>query len=75
MDLTTLSDTDLHDLSAQIAAEWDRRRASAVTDQALTEVITGLQDAGKLPAPAAGTDTDTAQPWADPGTDHSPTTV
>ena len=71
MDLTTLTDAGLHDLSARIAAEWERRRASAVTDQAVTEVITGLQDSGKLPAPAAGTDAETAQPWADPGTDHS----
>ena len=71
MDLTTLTDADLHDLSARIAAEWERRRASAVTDQAVTEVITGLQDAGKLTPPAAGTDTETAKPWVDPGTDHS----
>ena len=71
MDLTTLTDADLHDLSARIAAEWERRRASAVTDQAVTEVITGLQDAGKLTPPAAGTDTGTAKPWVDPGTDHS----
>ena len=26
MNLTTLTDAGLHDLSAQIAAEWDRRR-------------------------------------------------
>lgn len=71
MDLTTLTDADLHDLSAHIAAEWERRRASAVTDQTVAEVITGLQDSGKLTPPAAGTDTETAQPWADPGTDHS----
>ena len=71
MDLTTLTDADLHDLSARIAAEWERRRASAVTDQAVTEVITGLQDAGKLTPPAAGTDTETAKPWVDPGADHS----
>ena len=71
MDLTTFTDAELHDLSARIAAEWERRRASAVTDQTLTEVITGLQDAGKLPAPASGTDAETAPPWADPGTDHS----
>ena len=71
IDLTTLTDAGLHDLSARIAAEWDRRRATAVTDQAVTEVITGLQDSGKLPAPASGTDTETAEPWADPGTAHS----
>ena len=52
MDLSILTDADLHDLSARIAAEWERRRASAVTDATVTEVITGLQDAGKLtPAP------------------------
>lgn len=71
MDLTTLSDTGLHDLSAQIAAEWDRRRAATVTDQAVTKVITDLQDAGKITPPPAGEDVDTAKPWADPGTDHS----
>lgn len=71
MNLSTLSDTELHDLSAQIASEWERRRASAVTDATVAEVVTGLQDAGKLPSPASGTDAETAQPWADPGTDHS----
>lgn len=71
MDLTELTDSDLHGLSARIAAEWERRRASAVTDQAVTEVITGLQDSGKITPPPAGEDVDTAVPWADPGTDHS----
>ena len=71
MDLTTLTDAGLHDLSAQIAAEWERRRAATVTDQAVTEVITGLQDSGKLGTPPAGEDVDTAKPWQDPGTDHS----
>ena len=71
MNLNTLTDNALHDLSARIAAEWERRRASQQTDQAVTEVITGLQDAGKITPPPAGTDTDTAQPWQDPGTDHT----
>ena len=71
MDLTTLTDAGLHDLSARIAAEWERRRASAVTDATVTEVITGLQDSGKITPPPVGTDTETAQPWQDPGTDHA----
>lgn len=71
MDLTTFTDAGLHDLSAQIAAEWERRRASQQTEQAVTEVITGLQDTGKLTPPPAGEDTDTAQPWVNPGTDHA----
>ena len=71
IDLEALADSELHDLSARIAAEWERRRASAVTDQTLAEVITGLQDSGKLTPPPAGEDVDTAVPWADPGTDHS----
>lgn len=71
MDLTALTDAELHDLSARIAAEWERRRASTVTEQAVTEVITGLQDAGKITPPPAGVDVNTAQPWVDPGTDHS----
>lgn len=71
MDLTTFTDSDLHDLSARIAAEWDRRRAATVTDATVAEVITGLQDAGKLTPPPAGEDVDTAKPWQDPGTDHS----
>lgn len=71
MDLTTYTDAELHDLSAHIAAEWERRRASAVTDATVAEVVTGLQDSGKLPAPASGTDVETAAPWTDPGTDHS----
>ena len=71
MDLTTFTDAGLHDLSARISAEWERRRASAVTDQAVTKVITDLQDAGKISPPPAGEDVDTAVPWQDPGTDHS----
>lgn len=71
MDLNTFTDADLHDLSARIASEWERRRASTVAEQAVTKVITGLQDSGKIDPPPAGTDTETAQPWADPGTDHS----
>lgn len=71
MDLTTFTDAELHDLSAQIASEWERRRAATVTDATVAEVITGLQDAGKLDGPAAGTSTESAEPWADPGTDHS----
>ena len=71
MNLTTFTDAELHDLSAQISAEWDRRRAAPVADQAVAEVVTGLQDSGKLPAPAAGTDAETDLPWVDPGTDHS----
>jgi hypothetical protein len=71
MDLTTLTDADLHDLSARIAAEWERRRATTVTEQAVTKVITDLQDSGKITPPPAGEDVDTAVQWADPGTDHS----
>lgn len=71
MDLTTFTDAELHDLSARIGAEWERRRASAVTDATVAEVITGLQDSGKLSAPAAGADSETDLPWVDPGTDHS----
>ena len=71
MDLTTYTDSELHDLSARIAAEWDRRRATTVTEQAVTKVITDLQDSGKITPPPAGEDVDTAVPWADPGTDHS----
>lgn len=71
MELTTLTDAELQDLGNQIGDEWERRRASAVTDATVTEVITGLQDAGKLPAPIAGEDVDTAMQWVDPGTDHS----
>lgn len=71
MNLTTFTDAGLHDLSAQIAQEWERRRASQQTEQAVTKVITGLQDSGKIDPPPAGEDVDTAQPWVDPGTDHS----
>lgn len=71
MNLKTLTGAELHQLQADILTEWERRRASTVTDQAVTEVITGLQDAGKLSPPPAGEDVETAQPWADPGTDHS----
>jgi hypothetical protein len=67
MDLTTYSDTDLHDLSAGVAAEWDRRRA----EPHIAEVIVDLRERGDLTGPEAGADTTTAAPWQDPGTDHS----
>lgn len=71
MNLKTLTDAELHQLQADILAEWERRRAATVTDATVAEVITGLQDAGKLSPPPAGEDVETAQPWVNPGTDHS----
>lgn len=71
MNLKALTDAELHQLQADILTEWERRRAATVTDATVAEVITGLQDSGKLTPPPAGEDVDTAKPWKDPGTDHS----
>ena len=71
MDLTTLTNTELNELSSRITAEWERRRAAHITDKTVADVIIGLQDSGKLGVPDAGTDAVTAKPWVNPGTDHS----
>ncbi len=54
-----------------VTTETDRRAAQPFVQQEITTTITGLQDAGKLDGPAAGTSAESAEPWADPGTDHS----
>ena len=71
MDLTAMTSKELNELSARIAAEWERRRASHITDKTVADIIIGLQDSGKLAGPESGTDAENAKPWVNPGTDHS----
>lgn len=59
-----------------VGPERDRRQALPLVEQATTEVITGLQDAGELTAPEAGTVESwttggvSAPAWVNPGTLH-----
>ena len=74
MDLTTLTDAQITDLQAALMAEVERRRAEPLVDQARTELVTTLRDAGTLTPPDAATpDTPPEQvpAWVDPGTDHT----
>lgn len=69
MDLTTLTDNDLHDLSAQISTEWERRRALPLIEQGQAEVVERVWTSHPELRPGTGTE-DEAEPWTDPGTDH-----
>lgn len=56
--------------------EQPRREAQPVVEQAQAEVVKDLQEAGKLPRPAAATVEQAEQgadipDWVDPGTDHA----
>lgn len=73
-----LDDNDFRQLQAWVATtEKDRRAAQPAIEQAQAEIITELQDAGKIEKPEAATEeqakTDAAKvpEWQDPGTDHS----
>lgn len=76
--IQALSDPEFRDLKAWIVTtETDRRAAMPAVEQARAEVVTELQDAGKLDKPEVATaEQATEQPatvpvWRDPGTDHA----
>lgn len=73
-----LDDDDFQQLlSWVVTTEKDRRAAQPAIEQAQSDIVTELQDAGKLEKPEAVTEeqakTDAAKvpEWQDPGTDHS----
>lgn len=73
-----LDNTEFQQLLAWVVTpERERRAAQPAIEQAQAEIITELQDAGKLEKPEAVTEeqakTDAAKvpEWQDPGTDHS----
>lgn len=73
-----LDDAEFQQLKSWlVTVEENRRAAQPEIEQAQAEIITELQDAGKLEKPEAATEEqakeDAAQvpEWADPGTDHS----
>lgn len=73
-----LEDTQLQQLMAWVVTEEkDRRAAQPAIEQAQAEIITELQDAGKLEKPEAVTEEEAKEDaakvpeWQDPGTDHS----
>ena len=73
-----LPDQQFRDLKAWIVTtETDRRAAQPAVEQARAEIVTELQDAGKLEKPEttnrekAVANPSTVAPWVDPGTDHS----
>lgn len=76
--ISALPDDEFRDLKAWVVTtETDRRAAQPAVEQARAEVVTELQDAGKLEKPEAATeeqakeDTTQVPKWEDPGTDHS----
>lgn len=73
-----LDDTQFQELlSWVVTTEKDRRAAQPAIEQAQADIVTELQDAGKLEKPEAVTEeqakTDAAKvpEWRDPGTTHS----
>lgn len=70
-----LSDDDFHALKVWVATAETRRRADMkVRKAAETDLITDLQDKGKLPKPEAATEDEAvasgAPEWEDPGVYH-----
>lgn len=77
-DIKDLSDTDFRDLKAWIiTTETNRRQAQPAIEQAQADIVTELQEAGKLEKPEVATEEeareDAAQvpEWKDPGTSHA----
>lgn len=73
-----LDDNDFRQLQAWVATtEKDRRAAQPAVEQAQADIVTELQDAGKLDKPEAVTEEEVkagaakVPEWQDPGTDHS----
>lgn len=73
-----LTDQQFRDLKAWVVTtETDRRAAQARVEQAQADLVTELQDAGKLDKPEttareeAVANPSTVAKWVDPGTDHS----
>lgn len=73
-----LDDAEFQELlSWVVTPERERREAQPAIEQAQADIVTELQDAGKLEKPEAATEEqakgDAAQvpEWRDPGTDHS----
>ena len=73
-----LDDAQFQELLAWVVTpERERRQAQPAIDQAQADIVTELQDAGKLEKPEVATEeeakTDAAKvpEWVNPGTDHS----
>lgn len=77
MDLTSMTEQQLHDLQNQIAEEWDRRRAIPEVEKAKIEVLDQIKETNPELAPDtttidSWTETGTDAPaWKDPGTIHA----
>lgn len=76
--IKNLEDAEFQELLAWVVTEEkDRRQAQPAIEQAQADIVTELQDAGKLEKPEAVTDeqakTDAAKvpEWKNPGVDHS----
>lgn len=73
-----LNDTEFQQLLAWVVTEEkDRRAAQPAVEKAQADIVTELQDAGKLEKPEAVTEEQAKEDvakvpeWQDPGTDHS----
>ena len=73
-----LDDTEFQELSSwAVTTEKERRAAQPEIEQAQADLVTELQDAGKLEKPEVATEEEakasagTVPEWRDPGVDHS----
>lgn len=76
--IKSLSDGEFAQLKAWIVTtETDRRAAQPAVDKAQADIVTELQESGKLEKPESVTedeakaDADAVPEWRNPGTDHS----
>lgn len=76
--IQNLDDAEFQELLAWVVTpERERRQAQPAIEQAQADIVTELQDAGKLEKPEVATEeeakvsADTVPEWRDPGVDHS----
>lgn len=76
--ITALNEQDFFDLFGWVCGdEYDRRKAAPAVEKVQADLVTELQDAGKLEKPEvateeqAKTDATSVPEWQDPGVDHA----
>lgn len=78
LEIRKLGQEDFESILSWVCSdELDRRRAAPAVEKAQAELVSELQEAGKLDKPQAvteeeaKTDATSVPEWQDPGTDHS----